>query len=271
MGAARGYYSLIQYCPDPSRAEGANVGVLLFCPELKFIEARTAAGNDRVRRFFGRTSFDPDRLRAAKRAMEYRLRKEQENFQTLDDLNHFIETRANDLTLTPPRPMKVSDPKAELQGLFKELVGGRARKEPPPPELRELDQLLRQPKLENRIQFDKRVRVPLIGRELRVPYAYQNGALNLIKPHRFPESEDTATSAAMRLAVQGDLLYRHKEDEIERRLIVVSTFGQSQVDQSLRDRISKILEEYHTRLVPQAKIPEFVREIDREAHESLSL
>ena len=53
MNAHRGYYSLIQYCPDLSRLEAVNVGVVLFCPEPRFIEARTSAGNDKPRRLFG--------------------------------------------------------------------------------------------------------------------------------------------------------------------------------------------------------------------------
>lgn len=123
MEAARGYYSLIQYCPDPSKAKSANVGVLLFCPALKFIEARTSAGNDRVRRFFGKDSFDPGRLRAAERAIESRLHVSREDFRTLEDLNSFIETRANELRITSPRPMKVLNPEADLDDLFAELVG----------------------------------------------------------------------------------------------------------------------------------------------------
>lgn len=74
MRVTWGYYSLIQYCPDLSKAESVNVGVLLFCPDVKFIDARTSSGNDRVRRFFGGGSFDSARLQAAKKAIEVRLR-----------------------------------------------------------------------------------------------------------------------------------------------------------------------------------------------------
>ena len=53
MNATKGYYSLVQYCPDVARQEAANVGVVLFCPELAFLEARLASSNHRIRRFFG--------------------------------------------------------------------------------------------------------------------------------------------------------------------------------------------------------------------------
>ena len=41
MNATKGYFSLVQYCPDLARQEAANVGVVLFCPDLQFIRART--------------------------------------------------------------------------------------------------------------------------------------------------------------------------------------------------------------------------------------
>lgn len=52
MKTYKGYYSLIQFCPDLSRHEMANVGVLLFVPDRKFISARTNTNNERVRVFW---------------------------------------------------------------------------------------------------------------------------------------------------------------------------------------------------------------------------
>jgi hypothetical protein len=119
MSPTRGYYSLIQFCPDPARLEAANVGVVLFCPDLGFIKAKTARGNDRLRRFFRAESFDRRRVDAAKRAIVDRLNVEAERFKTPDDLRGFIDTRANDIVLTAPRPMRVSEePEAELARLF---------------------------------------------------------------------------------------------------------------------------------------------------------
>jgi hypothetical protein len=48
----RGYYSLVQFCPDSARAEAANVGVVVLCPDRHFIDCKFASSNDRVRRFF---------------------------------------------------------------------------------------------------------------------------------------------------------------------------------------------------------------------------
>jgi len=47
----RGYYWIIQYCPDLGRLEAANIGVLLFCPDRE-IKARMASDNGRIRHFW---------------------------------------------------------------------------------------------------------------------------------------------------------------------------------------------------------------------------
>ena len=38
MKPSRGYYCIIQYCPDLGRLEAANIGVLLFCPDRGFLK-----------------------------------------------------------------------------------------------------------------------------------------------------------------------------------------------------------------------------------------
>jgi Protein of unknown function (DUF3037) len=121
MTAQKGYYCLIQFCPDPSRLEAVNVGVLLFCPGTKFA-ARTAKGNRRPRKLVDQ--LDKASLNAAKRALERRLEVDASRFQTLQDLQQFADTRGNILELTKPRPIKVFDPAADLDKLFHELVGG---------------------------------------------------------------------------------------------------------------------------------------------------
>lgn len=124
MAGHNGYYSLIQYCPDASRAEAANVGVLLFCPDLRYIDAKVSRGNDRIARFFHRGTFDAERINAAKQAIVSRLEVERDAFRTLDDLQRFIDTRANEIIVTTPRPVKVRDAAEDLTRLFSELVAG---------------------------------------------------------------------------------------------------------------------------------------------------
>ena len=69
MNAKRGYYSLVQFCPNPARAEAVNVGVILFCPEAGFLAARTSAGARAAAKLVGREGVDPAELEAAKQAI----------------------------------------------------------------------------------------------------------------------------------------------------------------------------------------------------------
>lgn len=266
MSPAKGYYSVIQYCPDPSKAEAANIGVLLFCPEARFLRGRVSRGNDRISRFFGRDTFDAEQVNAAKEAIVSRLEVQQGDLRTLDDLIHFVETRANEMIATSPRPMKVIDAEADLDRLFEELVGGRARQSPSTaePEVPELDMRFREPDFRGRITFDTSIDVPVVRRTLHIPYAYQNGTINLIKPYRFPSSDTRASNAAMQLAVEGDLIQRHHEAGHKRKLIVVSSFAEP--DPNCTSRICSLFDEYKIRVVPQEGIADFVSEVDREAH-----
>lgn len=261
-----GHYSLIQYCPDASRAEAANVGVLLFCPALRFIQVRTAHGNDRVRRFFRGSAVDLDRLNVTKLAIERRVGIQASDFISIDDLERFIATRANDIVLTPPRSIKVTDPKLDLEALFSELVGGRqsapTQKIPVP----ELEEPFLQLHREGRASVKVRVEVPLLGKMLTAPYAYRNGVLNLVKPEVLPGSEEQALRRASPLAMQGSLLLRHPGEEgINRRLVIVSGARQGNRERS-EDAVAPLFKEFGVRFVRAAEIGGFLAEVQREAH-----
>ncbi len=127
MKYKRGYYSLIQFCPDPSRLEAVNVGVVLLCPDADFIAARTSAGNQRAKKLVGSGELDKPALNLAKQAIEHRLEVDRASFKTHEDLRKFVDTRGNNLKLTTPRPIKVFDPSEDLDNLFAEFFGGRTR------------------------------------------------------------------------------------------------------------------------------------------------
>jgi hypothetical protein len=118
MTAYKGYYSVIQFCPDLMRLEAANIGVLLFCPELRFLAARIARDNDRVRKFFGSQDLDWQKLRLLKAAFEDRVAAEAETIRTLDQLQEFIDLRANQFRLTKPRSIRIEEPQQQLRQLF---------------------------------------------------------------------------------------------------------------------------------------------------------
>ncbi len=117
---AKGFYCLIQFCPDLSRLEAANIGVLLFCPARAFLRARMARDNRRIQRFFGHGNWP--QIDLFKIGFEERL--ENSNIQNTEDLELFIQRsyRANQIQITPPRPMKVRDTEKDLAQLFQDLV-----------------------------------------------------------------------------------------------------------------------------------------------------
>lgn len=127
----RGYYSIIQYCPDPSRLEAVNIGIALFCPEVKFLKAAFGRRRIHVERLFGKQDWEFFELQ--KTALKARLSPQNDEFQELTDLEEFVAKRVGSFRLTPPRPVKVMDPTMELKDLLSRLVGNSAKPKPIPP------------------------------------------------------------------------------------------------------------------------------------------
>lgn len=264
--SARGYYSVIQYCPDRSRLESANVGVVLFSPELGFLDAKLVRGHDRIRRFFGSGSFDPRAVEAAKRAIANRLRHDRQSFTGIAGLEQFIATRANALSMTPARPMRVVNAAEDLKRLFTELVGGRVRKGDPAEHWPRLEAIFRSQDLQDRVEFGRKVTLPVVGGTLTAPYAYRNGVVNLVKPVEFSPDPAGARRSAMRLAVEGDLIHRHSEAE-PARLIVVPDFPPEMPDVAdVEARIRDLFHDYHVRTVSPHELDAFADEVRATAH-----
>jgi threonine aldolase len=121
MSATPGYYSVVQYCPDASRLEAINIGVLLFSPAHAFLRVRFGNAKTAIHELFG--DQDWDFIEKQERALESRLARE---ITTLDDLDVVVSTQANAVTLTTPRSTKLlKDPAMELDGLFDRLVQHR--------------------------------------------------------------------------------------------------------------------------------------------------
>ena len=267
MTAKKGYYSLIQFCPDASRLESVNLGVALFCPDARFIAAKISKSNKRAAKLVGRAGLDRPSLSSAKRALERRFEVDRDSFNSLEDLQRFVDTRSNVLKLTAPRPVKVFDPAEDLDNLFVELVGGIARHPTSQPMFPELDSFFQRLQQQGRAKLNWDVTVPVVGRPLHVPYAYRNGVWNLVKPQRFSSQESQAVGAAMRLALEGDLLHNHEtDDDGKKNLIVVSTFDGNGSASQLQGRVERVLEEYHVKTVPASEIDSFLAEVEQEAH-----
>ena len=114
----KAFYSVIQYCPDMARMECANVGVVLFIPDDGFLGAKIDQGFVRVRKFFPDANIT--NLNIAIQAFTNGLHAFE---PTKENLQGWIDTRANTLRMTPLRAMTMNDsPDAEVGCLFQVLV-----------------------------------------------------------------------------------------------------------------------------------------------------
>lgn len=263
MKASKGYFCIVQFCPNPSRLETVNVGVLLFCPDLGFIDAHMTGSIRRAKRFFGTDQVELAGLKSALRSFKKRLSVEKDAFRDRDDLQNFIGTRANMLQLTAPRPVKVLDPEKDLERLFNELVGGRKNKQDRRPMIPVLDTFFDGLVAAGRARKNETVTIPVMQRDLVCPYAYTNGVDNFVLPQRFPKQEGTALKTAGNLAIEADLLFKHANQS---RLVVIPTYASSEVEESLQPRVTELFREYNVKTVETNRISEFLDTVEKEAH-----
>jgi len=262
MTPTRGFFSVIQFCPDLDRGEYANVGVVLAVPRNGALEIRMSEDNEGPKQRFGAESFDDTRLTVAKKGLEGRIREEGPSWSSAEDLLRFGRKEGNNLTLSSPKVILVESASAEADELYTRLVHVEPvrRKRLAAPNLAAVfdSRLIGVPLIK-----DYEVQIPELG-TWKVPYAYRNGALNLIRPEAF--SESSADVKGNDLAVKGHIIQRHSDAMgTPQKLIVVGGFDPS-APESLKRRIEFILQECDARLVREEKLDEFVEEIRREAH-----
>lgn len=213
----KGYYSILQYVPNLERGEAANIGVLLFCPEIEYLDIVMDHNNDNIRRLFPKDfASKPDlrRINAFKSAFSERILQERAVIKKVKDFIHFIETRANQFVLTPPRTASVAQPEHELQELFQRLVEFSSEMfripeaQLPQIEIRfQFDSLLKLRGIEHRIERDHEVSLKYFGKT-KFPYAYRNGRMNVIQTAAI--TKKTKDGSICKLAVEGrELLQEH--------------------------------------------------------------
>lgn len=262
---AKGYYSIIQYCPDASRLEAVNLGVALFCPEPRFLQASFGRSRSRVSCLFGKQDWDFIALQQS--AIEDRFNSERQAFQKLHDLENFIARRANAVTMTPPRFVKVDDPKQELESLLRQMVGSQAPAAPKVPNIAaELGGLLQTAGVSSRLRKDVVVHPPALPKPFRAPFAYQNGRLNLIEAIRFDsETATTEFNKASAKAVEGRFLSDYRDPEFGAlSLVVVGRFSGGQVRE--RETAKAVFEKNGVPLYTLDALGPLIEEIRDRAH-----
>jgi hypothetical protein len=118
-----------------------------------------------------------------------------------------------------------------------------------------------------RARLDWILQIPICGLRLQIPYAFQNGVWNLVKPYRFSSEEGPAMGTAMRLAVEGDLLSKHgKDDQGEKKLIIIPAFENKDLPQTLKTKVTQVLAEYNVDTIAENNLPDFLRHVEETAH-----
>ncbi|MCH8043866.1 MAG: DUF3037 domain-containing protein [Planctomycetes bacterium] len=264
MKPSKGYYCIIQYCPDLSRLESANIGVLIFCPERSFLKARTSTSNERIRKFFGTEDYDSSQISSLKKGIEERLQTEHSRIRTLKDLQRFVSLRANEVQISEPRPMRVCDPEKDLAELFDELVGDRHRQRSAARAFKtQIAERFAEAHLEAKIRQDLTVRVPILNEDMTIPFGFQNGRFNLIRPASFQaQNPADVVDRTCRYAVQGKSLYDHPDSKLgELQLIIVGQFREQAPD--AQPLVEGILSENKVQLIPSQRLDELIRDIQQ--------
>jgi hypothetical protein len=256
MNPHKGWFSIVQYCPDPNRLESANIGVLLFCPALEFLDVRMSSDNHRITKFFGPLKSDRQFVDLFKKGLVDRVRREKKQIVDHQQLLDFVDRRANLIRISPPRSIRVTEPQKQLDDLFAELVGGTAKREASITD--RLAKSLEQPSLEPKLYKSVPITVPIDGRQLQVPYAFQNGRFNLIQPVRFRSENPLQT--AYKYAVEGDSIYETEHERFGKlKLLVVGSF-RSKSDEN-KQVVNRVLENHHVTLYAMDDVDKLVHEI----------
>jgi hypothetical protein len=223
----QGYFSLIQYCPDWTRLEVCNIGVLLFCPDSKYLDAEMTQNNKRIHTIFGK-DHSLDYVKTFKNALVNKIRFERKNINNLDDLKMFIARRANNFLITEPRSIAVDNPQQELTRLFTEIFGETLKTTPalkrPPIKKEFLDTLKRKfgNELNNRVVINlPEIKVPIPGVTIRPCAGFMNGTFNIVLNERFTPRDSFKKISCDTMI--GKFLY-DKEDEPwgKQRLLILA-------------------------------------------------
>lgn len=265
MTTTKGYHSIIQYCPDPSRLEAVNLGVALFCPEIRFLKAQFGRSKTRVRHLFGKQDWEFIALQQA--AIEARLAREQETFEKLEDLESYISRRANALTLTSPRPVKVENPHRELKDLVRRLVGSQLEATQHAARMsKELGNALQIAGVAVNLRRNVTVHPPALPKPFKAPFAYQNGRLNLIEPLQFEGQTASAIfNRASATAVEGAFLSEYKDPELgDLSLVVVAKFAPDQ--QHERDTAMTVFRKHQVPMYTFDALEPLIADIRQRSH-----
>jgi len=125
-----GWYSVIQLCPDPVRAEALNVGVVLLSPEHRTLDVRLVTGGVKGLLSVLDTELTETEVRLAMESIQRRLRSGGDEIRTKEDLDSLAASLGNDLVMLPSRLTMVTNPNVAMQELVQRVLHRQTRHGP---------------------------------------------------------------------------------------------------------------------------------------------
>jgi hypothetical protein len=258
----KGYYSLIQYCPDFARAEAVNVGALVFRPEPAAMAVRVVQDVRFVGKRLGK-KLDEAMVQEAVQATHYRLTHD--SLRSVEDLERFAKSRGNDVLLTLPRPMRVGEVEQDVDALFRELVTDgapvlqRSRAEPSPVQ-QAFERMA--DRLPDRVFVGKEFRSRSLGVSIRSDYAYRNGCLNLVRSMPACNTTGEAEDSAYAMAKQGEIAQDLLDGPARFHVVSMRPSKKSEQMEEVFGRLVSQLRLVH--FVPSAAAADWVNEVQDE-------
>ena len=257
-----GYYSLIQYCPDPAKLEAASVGVALFDPASRQFDFKTA-GVRRVHTFFGRSQIGSDQFADLMSSFSVRLKRVGASFVTPDDIEEFAGTLAGEIVMSPPRPVAIDVFDTRLADLATKLIDWHKRLVTDGDSRSARSRLtseFRKPSYRKLVQENVRVTLPSFDQNLVMPYGYQNGRYNFIKPVNFATPGNTGLLEKTGvISLKAEELYAASGPHGPMQLVVVADFKPSQ--DSVKQHVRRTLEKAHAKFYTVESLPLLLAEI----------
>jgi hypothetical protein len=112
-------YFVVRYAPNLLRSEGLNIGILLHCPEERYLGCLFAADFRWVRRFDPRA--DLELLGEMQKHFEGQFEQSERDQESC--LSELAESLSNTIQLEGPRVCLLDNPATEIEDLYKRNVG----------------------------------------------------------------------------------------------------------------------------------------------------
>jgi hypothetical protein len=260
-----GHYCLIQFCADFGRAEGVNVGALVLRDEPAAHAVRVARDLDAIaKRIVPKIS--ACEVADAAQAMGYRLRHER--FNNVEELDHFVRTRGNQIQLTRPRYMRVEDLNADIDRIFDELVASPPNTQREPRQVAAVAKRLRtaferlRAEKPDRVDIGRRFEIPDVALTIPSDYSYRNGRLNLVRILDLPKTEEIARREALALHSEGELVRDRLQPGAKLHVVAAPRTEREMENEAMVGRILEKLDA--AEFVPSDKVDEFAERVEQE-------